>query len=80
MQSREFQSVISARNRATKPKAVCFEFFGQERGVGVYYLDICDPDFGPGFIEICTSFPYPAQVWLNGHEWAKRQADHADVD
>ena len=31
-------------------------------------------DFGPGFIKICTYFPYPAKVWLNGHEWAKRQA------
>ena len=32
------------------------------------------PSFGPGFIKICTYFPYPAKVWLNGHEWAKRQA------
>ena len=23
--------------------------------------------------------PYPAQVWVNGHEWAKRQADHAGI-
>ena len=23
---------------------------------------------------VCTYFPYPATVWLNGHEWAKRQA------
>jgi hypothetical protein len=76
----EFQWVISARNRATTPKAVCFEFFKEERRVGVYYFYICDPDFGPGFIKICTYFPYPAKVWLNGHEWAKRQADHADVE
>jgi hypothetical protein len=76
----EFQWVISARNRATKPKAVWFEFFREERRVGVYYFYICDPDFGPGFIKICTYFPYPAKVWLNGHEWAKRQADHAGID
>jgi hypothetical protein len=76
----EFQWVISARNRATRPKAVCFEFFREERRVGVYYFYICDPDFGPGFIKICTYFPYPAKVWLNGHEWAKRQADMAGVD
>ena len=38
-----------------------------------------DPDFGPGFVKIGTYFPYPAQVWLNGHEWAKRQADHAGL-
>jgi hypothetical protein len=76
----EFQWVVSARNRATKPKAVCFEFFKEERRVGVYYFYICDPDFGPGFIKICTYFPYPAKVWLNGHEWAKRQADHAGIE
>jgi hypothetical protein len=29
---------------------------------------------GPGFIKICTYFPYPVKVWVNGHEWAKRQA------
>jgi len=23
------------------------------------------------------SFPYPIKVWLNGHEWAKRQATRA---
>jgi hypothetical protein len=76
----EFQWVISARNRATKPNAVCFEFFKEERRVGVYYFYICDPDFGPGFIKVCTYFPYPAKVWVNGHEWAKRQADHAGID
>jgi len=76
----EFQWVISARNRATTPKAVCFEFFREERRVGVYYFYIRDPDFGPGFIKICTYFPYPAKVWLNGHEWAKRQADLAGLD
>jgi hypothetical protein len=27
-----------------------------------------------GFIKIATYFPYPAKVWVNGHEWAKRQA------
>ncbi len=37
------------------------------------------PDFGPGFIKIGTYFPYPAKVWLNGHEWAKRQADQAGL-
>ena len=47
-----------------------------ERRVGTYYFYILDPEFGPGFIKLCTYFPYPGKVWLNGHEWAKRQADH----
>ena len=24
-------------------------------------------------------FPYPAKIWINGHEWAKRQAVHAGI-
>ena len=75
----ELQWVFSARNRATKPGAVRFEFFRERRRVGVYYFYILDPDFGPGFIKICTYFPYPARVWLNGHEWSKRQANHAGI-
>ncbi len=27
-----------------------------------------------------TYFPYPAKVWLNGHEWAKRQARRARIN
>ena len=52
-----------------------FEFVKEERRVGMYYFYILDSAFGPGFIKICTYFPYPAKVWFNGHEWAKRQAD-----
>ena len=43
----------------------------------VYYFYVLDGDFGPGFIKLCSYFPYPAKVWLNGHEWAKRQAAKA---
>lgn len=70
----EFQWVLSGRNRAGLGKAVSFDFFKEERRVGTYYFYILDPDFGPGFIKICTYAPWPAKVWLNGHEWVKRQA------
>jgi hypothetical protein len=43
--------------------------------VTLYYFYAFDPDFGPGFIKLCSYFPYPGKVWLNGHEWLKRQAD-----
>jgi hypothetical protein len=33
-----------------------------------------------GFIKICSYFPYPAKVWVNGHEWAKRQATQAGIE
>jgi len=41
---------------------------------------VLDPEFGPHFIRICTYFPYPSRVWVNGHEWPKRQAAHEHVD
>ena len=77
--TQEFQWVFGAKNRAKDPGAHRYEFFREERRVGAYYFYVLDPDFGPGFIKICTYFPYPTKVWLNGHEWAKRQADHAGV-
>jgi hypothetical protein len=70
----ELRWVWSARNRARKPGAVWLEFFKERRRVGVYYFYILDPEFGLGFIQICTYAPYAARVWLNGHEWVKRQA------
>ena len=75
----ELRWVWSARNRARKPGAVWFEFFKERRRVGVYYFYVLDPDFGPGFIQICTYAPYAARVWLNGHEWLKRQALRAGI-
>jgi hypothetical protein len=75
----EFQWVLSGRNRAVHPKAVSYDFFKAERRVGIYYFYILDPEFGPAFIKICTYAPWPAKVWLNGHEWAKRQATRESV-
>ena len=33
-----------------------------------------DDDFGPAFVKVCAYYPHPVKIWLNGHEWAKRQA------
>lgn len=73
--AQEFQWVFSGRDSHGSG----FTFFKEQRRVGVYYFYIVDPDFGPGFIKICTYFPYPAKVWVNGHEWAKRQAAQAGI-
>jgi hypothetical protein len=58
---------------------VWFDFVKEDRRVGMYYFYVLDEQFGPGFIKICTYFPYPSKVWLNGHEWAKRQAQHVGL-
>jgi hypothetical protein len=73
--AQEFQWVFTATKK-TAGSAVWFDWNKTERRVGIYYFYVLDAHFGAGFIKICTYFPYPAKVWLNGHEWAKRQADH----
>lgn len=77
--AQEIQWVFTGSNRATKPGAVNFAFDKAERRVSTYYFYVLDEQFGPGFIKICSYFPYPAKVWLNGHEWAKRQASRAGI-
>jgi hypothetical protein len=79
VQSQEFQWVFSAKKRPDEGSATWFTWTKEERRVGVYYFYIHDREFGPGFIKLCTYFPYPGKVWLNGHEWAKRQATRARI-
>jgi hypothetical protein len=77
--AQEFQSVFSAYDRSKikrgqrRPTAH-YAFVKEDRRVTVYYFYIADAHFGLGFIKICAYFPYPAKVWVDGHEWAKRQA------
>jgi hypothetical protein len=73
----EFQFVLSGRNRAALGKAVSFEYFKEERRVGIYYFYILDPDWGPGFIRLCTFAPWPGKVRLNGHESVCDTRSHA---
>ena len=57
-----------------------FSFGKAQRRVSVFYFYLWDADFGPGFIKVCTYFPYPIKVWINGHEWAKQQAAKAGLE
>src|SRR5262249_50850840 len=78
--AQEFQLVWTARRRATDPGACPqFSFTKEQRRVSVFYLYIWDSKMGSGFIKICTYFPYPLKAWVNGHEWAKRQAIRAGL-
>lgn len=43
--------------------------------VNHYYVYLVDADFGPMFLKFGTYFPYPLKIYLNGHEWLKRQLD-----
>jgi hypothetical protein len=77
--AQEFQRVWTAYERQTSTGAVQWCFTKADRRVSCYYFYLWDVDFGPAFIKVCSYFPYPAKVWLNGHEWAKRQATQAGI-
>ena len=78
--AQEFQLVWTARKRATDPgRCPQFSFTKEQRRVSVFYVYIFDEQMGGGFIKICSYFPYPVKVWINGHERAKRQAAAAGI-
>jgi hypothetical protein len=78
--AQEFQLVWTARKRDTDPGGCPqFSFTKEQRRVSVFYVYIWDSTMGSGFIKICTYFPYPVKAWVNGHEWAKRQAAAAGI-
>jgi len=58
---------------------VRFNFYRGSVSVNHYYFYILDRDLGPTFIKLCSYFPFTGRVWLNGHEWAKRQLDQTGI-
>lgn len=77
--AQEYASVFTATQRDVPNGIVWFCFHKADRRVTCYYFYLWDEDFGPAFIKVCAYFPYPAKIWINGHEWAKRQAVHAGI-
>ncbi|HLQ56832.1 MAG TPA: hypothetical protein VK162_21490 [Streptosporangiaceae bacterium] len=47
--------------------------------VNHWYFYGFDADFGPFYIKFCGYFPYTGQIYLNGHEYAKRQCLKAGI-
>ena len=43
--------------------------------VNHFYFYIWDREWGPAFIKSNAYAPWPIWIYLNGHEWAKRQCD-----
>jgi hypothetical protein len=77
--AQEFQRVWAAYQRDTATAAPQYTFAKADRRVTCYYFYLWDEDFGPAFVKVCAYFPYPAKIWVNGHEWAKRQATRAGI-
>lgn len=47
--------------------------------VNHYYVYAVDRDFGPFFLKFCSYFPFNAKLYLNGHEYAKRQLSRKGI-
>ena len=56
-----------------------FEYRRQQVFPNNYYFYIRDPDWGPAFIKTTAYAPFSVWVYLNGNEWAKRQAIQRDI-
>jgi hypothetical protein len=54
-------------------RAPRFHFYRGTVDVNQYYFYILDRDFGLCFIKFSSYCPFGVRIWLNGHEWAKRQ-------
>ena len=47
--------------------------------VNHFYFYLWDPEWGGAFWKTNAYAPYPIWIWLNGHEWAKRQCEKAGI-
>jgi hypothetical protein len=47
--------------------------------VNHFYFYLWDPQWGAAFWKTNAYAPYPVWLWLNGHEWAKRQLAKAGI-
>ena len=77
--AQEFAPVFLGTKKIGSNGVPWFSFAKVDRRVTCYYFYLWDAEFGPGFVKVCAYFPYPAKVWVNGHEWAKRQAARAGI-
>jgi hypothetical protein len=72
-------SFRASRERTPGWQRPLFRFYRAPAYVKQYYVYLLDRDFGPAFIKFSTYFPYDVKIWINGHEWAKRQLHRAGI-
>ncbi len=56
------------------------EWGRQAAFINHFYFYLWDPDWGGAFWKSNAYAPYPIWIYLNGHEWAKRQLEKAGID
>lgn len=71
--AQERMSAWYARKVRTPRGWVDFSWARRAVSVNHHYLYLLDPEWGPSFIKIAGYAPWGVRVWLNGHEWLKRQ-------
>lgn len=76
---RTYQKQRRTRQQRRDGKPPMFSFYRGSIDVNQYYFYILDRDFGLCFIKFSSYPPFNVRVWLNGHEWVKRQLDHRGV-
>lgn len=62
-----------------KKKHPHMEWGRQMAFINHFYFYLWDPDWGGAFIKTNAYAPWPIWIWLNGHDWAKRQCDKAGI-
>jgi hypothetical protein len=69
------------RRHRTPPggRPPCFAFYRGLVHVNQYYFYILDRDFGLCFLKCSSYAPFGMKIWVNGHEWAKRQAERRGI-
>lgn len=77
--AQEYAQVASARTWHTSAGVPQFAFGKARRRVSCVYFYLWDEQMGPAFVKVTTYFPYPMKIWVNAHEWAKRQATAAGI-
>lgn len=55
-------------------KRAFFEFHRNKSVMpNYYYFYLDDAEWGPSFLKVCSYAPWGLKLYLNGHEWLKRQ-------
>ena len=55
------------------------EWWREMAFINHFYFYIWDSEWGGTFWKTNGYAPFPIWLWLNGHEWAKRQLEHAGI-
>jgi hypothetical protein len=70
------KTVLFRTEKRRNAEGVAYPWIVKTTGVvNHFYVYAVDTDFGPFFLKFCSYFPYNARLCINGHEWAKRQAE-----